>query len=72
MYKNTHLRVDADCLVALLADVGEHILVAFDAVGMLVAQHVALAGQTLVTLPAAEVAGMPILRHGLGVLATEN
>lgn len=64
------LRIDADRLVALLAHVGEHVLVALDAVGVLVTQHVPLAGETLVALPTAEVTRVPILRHGLGVLAT--
>lgn len=63
------LGVDADRLVALLAHVREHVLVALDAVGMLIAQHVPLAGQTFVALPTAKVARVPILRHGLGVLA---
>lgn len=38
------LRVDADGLVAFLTHVGEHVLVALDAVRMLVPQHVPLAG----------------------------
>lgn len=66
------LRIDADRLVALLTNVGKHILVAFDAVGMLVTQNIPLTGETFVALPTAEVTRMPILRHGLGVLATEN
>ena len=67
-----YLGVDADGLAALLAGVGEDGLVALDAVGMVVAEHVALAGQRLVALPAAEVTRVPVLGHGLGVLATEN
>lgn len=67
-----YLRVDADDLVALLAAVGEDALVALDAVGVLIAQHVALARERLVALPAAEVATVPVLVHRLGVLATEN
>lgn len=39
---------------------------------MVVAQHVTLAGQALVALPAAEVARVPVLGHGLRVLAAEN
>lgn len=67
-----HLGVDADGLVALLAGISEDRFVALNAVGVVIAQHVALASQRLVALPAAEVARMPVLGHGLGVLATEN
>lgn len=63
------LGVDSDDLVALLASVGEDALVALDAVGVVIAQHVALARQRLVALPAAEVPRVPVLVHGLGVLA---
>jgi hypothetical protein len=67
-----YLRVNADSLAALLASVGENALVALDAVGVLITQHVPLPGEGLVTLPAAEVAAVPVLVHCLGVLATEN
>lgn len=66
------LGVDADGLGALLAGVGEHLLVALHAVGVLITQHVSLAGQRVVALPAAEVARVPVLVHGLGVLAREH
>lgn len=69
---DVYLRVDADDLVALFAAVGEDALVALDAVGVLIAQHVPLAGERLVALPAAEVAAVPVLVHRLGVFATEN
>lgn len=69
---NAYLRVDADSLAALLAAIGEDALVALDAVGVLIAQHVALARERLVALPAAEVAAVPVLVHRLGVFATEN
>lgn len=69
---STHLRVNADGLAALLAAVSEDALVALDAVGMLIAKHVSLAGQRLVALPAAEVATVPVLVHRLRVFATEN
>lgn len=49
------LRVDADDLRALIAGVGEDLLVALDAVRMVVTKHVALSSQRLVTLPTAEV-----------------
>lgn len=67
-----HLGIDADGLVALLAAVGEDALVAFDAVGVLIPQHVPVAGQRLVALPAAEVTGVPVLVHRLRVLPAEN
>lgn len=66
------LGVDADGLGALLARVSEHLLVAAHAVRVLVAQHVSLAGQRVVALPAAEVARVPVLVHGLRVLPGED
>lgn len=51
-----YLGVDADDAVAVIARIGEYGLVALDAVGMLIAEDVALARQRLVALPAAEVA----------------
>lgn len=68
----TDLRVDADGFVALFAAVGEDALVALDAVRVFVTEHIALAGERLVALPAAEVAAVPVLVHRLGVFATEN
>ena len=68
----TYLGVDTDDAVAIVARVGEDGLVAFDAVGMLVAQDVALPSQRLVALPATKVAQVPILRHGFRILSTEN
>lgn len=41
----THLGIDSYDLVALLAVVGKHILVALDAVRVIVTQHVPLPGQ---------------------------
>lgn len=67
-----YLGVDADGLAALLAGVGEDGLVAGHAVRMLIPQDVALPGQALVALPAAEVLAVPVLVHGLGVLPAEN
>lgn len=67
-----YLRVDADGLVALFAAVGEDAFVALDAVRVLIAEDIALAGERLVALPAAEVAAVPVLVHRLGVFATEN
>ncbi|CAN7986490.1 unnamed protein product, partial [Ixodes hexagonus] len=62
--RHTYLGVDSDGFGAFFARVGEDLLVAADAVGMLVSQHVPLARQGLVTLPTAEVARMPVLVHG--------
>lgn len=70
--RQAHLRIDANDLVALLARIRKHILVALDAIGMIIPDHIALSRQTLVALPATEVARMPILVHGLCVFATEN
>jgi len=64
------LRIDADDTVAVVAAVGEHSFVAFDAIRMLVTQNVALARQRLVTLPAAKMTQMPILGHGFRVFPT--
>lgn len=66
------LRINADRLVALLAAIGEDAFVALDAVGVLIPQHVALTGERLIALPAAEVAVVPVLVHRLGVFAAEN
>jgi len=66
------LGIDADKRAAVVAGVGEHALVALGAVRVVVLQHIALAGERLVALPAAKVLAVPLLRHGLGVLAAEN
>lgn len=63
------LGVDTNDFVALLAAIREHVLVALDAVRMLVPEHVTLPGQRLVALPATEVAAVPVLVHRLRVLA---
>lgn len=68
----TNLRVDPNDRVAVFAGVGEDGLVTLDAVGVVILEDVALAGQGLVALPAAEVARVPVLRHGLRVLSAEN
>jgi len=65
------LGVDADECVAVVAGVSKHALVALGAVGMVVFEHISLAGQRLVALPATEVLGMPLLRHRLRVLAAD-
>lgn len=63
------LGINSDSLVAFLANIGKDGLVALDAVGMVVSQHIALSGQRLVALPAAEVARVPVLRHRLRVFS---
>lgn len=68
----THLRVDADDLIALFARVGEHLFVALDAVGVVVAQHVSLPGEGVVAVPATEMAIVPVFGHCLRVFPAEN
>lgn len=68
----TNLRVDADDFIALLACVGEDILVAFNAERMLVSQHISLTGERLVALPAAKMARVPVFGHRLCVFTAEN
>lgn len=68
----SHLRVNSDDFIALLAVIGKHILVAANAIGMIVPKHVALAGQGVVTVPAAEVIVVPVLGHCLRVFTAEN
>ena len=68
----THLGVGADWRLALLTGVGEQVLVALDAVGVLLAQDVAMSRQRHVAVEAAEVAAVPVLLHRLGVLARED
>jgi len=65
------LGIDADKRAAVVAGVGEDALVALGAVRVVVLQHVPLARERLVALPAAEVLAVPLLRHGLRVLAAE-
>lgn len=67
-----YLWIDSNDLVALVARIGEHVFVAFDAVWMLVAQYIPLASQALIALPAAKMSRMPILVHCLRVLSAEN
>lgn len=68
----TYLGIDTDDLIAFFASIGEDILVAFNAIGMIVTYDITLAGEAFIALPAAEMAGMPILIHGLCVFTTEN
>lgn len=69
---SSYLGVDSNDLIALLAVVGKHLLVALDTVGVVIAQHVPLSGQGVVAMPAAEVVVVPILGHCLRVFAAEN
>ena len=68
----TYLRVGADGRLALLAGVGEEVLVALDAVGVFLAQDVAVSGQREVAVEAAEVTTVPILLHRFRVLARKD
>lgn len=56
-----YLRINSNDLVALLACIGKYILVAFNAVRMIITQNVTLTGQALIALPAAKVARVPVL-----------
>lgn len=67
-----YLGVNTDDFVALLATISENALVALDAIRMLISEDVALSCQGFVTLPATEVAAVPVLVHRLRVFATEN
>jgi len=66
------LGIDADDDITVLAGIGEDCLVTLNAVGMVILQDIALTREALIALPAAEVPRVPVLRHRLGVLATEN
>lgn len=69
---NIYLRIDADDLVAFIARVGKHILVAFDTIWMLIPKNVTLSRQALIALPATKMARMKVLIHGFRVFTTEN
>jgi hypothetical protein len=66
------LGVDSDRLGTLITGVGEYLLVTPHAIRMLITEDVSLAGQGVITLPAAKVAGVPILIHGFSVFPTED
>jgi len=66
------LGVDTDALGALVAGVGEDLLVTSHAVRMFIPQDVPLSGQRIVALPATEVTSMPVLVHGFRILTTED
>ena len=68
----TYLGVGANGSLALLTGVGKQVLIALDAVGVLLPQNVAVARQVQVTVEAAEVAAVPVLVHGFGVLARKD
>jgi len=52
LYLNFNLGVNADDLAALVAVVGEDVLVALDAVGVIVPQNVAVSGEGVVAVVA--------------------
>lgn len=66
------LGVGADGRLAVLAAVGKQVLVALDAVRVLLTQDVAVTCQVQVTVPAAKVSAMPVLVHGFGVFARKD
>lgn len=72
MGKDSNLRVDADDLVAFLTNISEDTLVAFDAVRVVIPEHISLAGQGLVALPTGEVPAVPVFGHGFRVFSAEN
>lgn len=72
MTRGTNLRVYADDLVALFANVGEDAFVALDAIRVVVSENISLTGQGLVTLPAGKMTAVPVLRHSFRVFSTEN
>lgn len=47
-----YLGINSDCLSTLIAVVGEHVLVALDAVGMIISQNVTVASKGIVTMVA--------------------
>lgn len=65
-------RVNADGFVAILAGVGEVALVALDAKGFVLLEHIALAGQVRVAVAAEKVVDVETLVHRLEVLVGEN
>lgn len=66
------LGVSSNGCLALLAAISKEVLVALDAVGVLLAQDVTMTRQVKVAVPAAEVPAMPILIHRLGILARKD
>lgn len=67
-----YLRINANNFIAFFTAVGEHRFVTGHAIRVLVAQHIALAGEAFIALPAAKVLSVPVLVHRLRVFATEN
>jgi hypothetical protein len=66
------LGVSANGRLALFASVGEEVLIALDAVRMLLAQDVPVPSEVQVAVEAAEVPAMPVLVHGAGVFARKD
>lgn len=66
------LGVSADGSLALFAAVSEEVLVALDAVGVLIAKDVTVSRQVQVTVEAAEMSAVPVLFHGFCVLARKD
>lgn len=72
MGERDYLGVNSNYLVATLASVGKDILIALDAIGMVITENVPLPSEGFIALPATEVGGVPILGHGFRVFSTEN
>lgn len=66
------LGVGSNGCLAVFTAVSEQVLVALDAVGVFLAQDVAVTCQVEVTVPATEVPAMPVLVHGFGILARKD
>lgn len=66
------LGVGADLGLALLAAVGKQLLVAGDAVRLLVLEDVATASQRFIAVVTAEVISVKVLIHCSGILAVED
>lgn len=72
MNPKSYLGIDSNDFSTLIARIWKDLLVAPGAVRVFVPQHIALAGQGFVALPATEVARVPVFRHRLRVLPRED
>lgn len=66
------LGVSSDFGFAFLTSVGKQVLVALDAVRVLLTQDVAVTCQRLLAVPAHKMLLMEVLLHGFGVFTTED
>lgn len=70
--KSAYLGVNANRLGALVAGIGKYLFIAAHAIRVLVSKNVPLPSKWVIALPTAEVAWMPVLIHGFGVLTAED